>query len=417
MSTIDMVFEGGGAKGIVFTGALEVLLGGEHPRHTHGRLLGTSAGAITAVSLAAGYTPAEMLAALAEKDPLTDRSRLAGFLGLPAPFDEKAIRGGAIRKLLADLNLPLVPDFTEARLDDWIAEQLATNEQTRHLFAFVERGGWFSADPFLTWVEERLDHGAFNGQPRRFSAMTLEQFHAATGADVTLIAADTDSRRMLWLNHRTAPNCPVKYAARMSMSVPLLWEEVKWQRSWGPYLAWNPKTRRLEEQDLTGHAIVDGGLVSNFPIALFLAARDDVTAVVGPPHAKNVLGFLIDETLPVTVPAAPAEVLAEKIEVGSLETVQRLSRLVNTATSAHDNMAIAAFAPHVVRLPAGGYGTTQFDMTDGQRNALVAAGRQAMQDFLRQQVVLEGTDQDAVFAASDAARALANEAAATILGR
>ena len=31
MSTIDMVFEGGGAKGMVFVGALDVLLqGGEH---------------------------------------------------------------------------------------------------------------------------------------------------------------------------------------------------------------------------------------------------------------------------------------------------------------------------------------------------------------------------------------------------
>jgi predicted acylesterase/phospholipase RssA len=247
--------------------------------------------------------------------------------------------------------------------------------------------------------------------------MTLEQFHAATGADVTLIAADTDSKRMLWLNHRTAPNCPVKYAARMSMSVPLLWEEVKWQETWDPYLAWNPKAQRLEEQDLTGHAIVDGGLVSNFPIALFLAARDDVTAVVGPPRSKNVLGFLIDETLPVVAPAAPAEALAEKIDVGSMQTVQRFSRLVNTATSAHDNMAIAAFAPHVVRLPAAGYDTTQFDMTDEQRDTLVAAGRQAMQDFLKQQVVLEGTDQDAIFAASDTARSLANQAAATILGR
>ena len=41
----DMVFEGGGAKGMVFVGALEVILA---QGHTHGRLLGTSAGAITA---------------------------------------------------------------------------------------------------------------------------------------------------------------------------------------------------------------------------------------------------------------------------------------------------------------------------------------------------------------------------------
>ena len=64
---------------------------------------------------------------------------------------------------------------------------------------------------------------------------------------------------------------------------------------------------------------------------------------------------------------------------------------MNTATLAHDNMAIAVFAKHVVRLPAGGYGTTQFDMTDAEREELVEAGRQAMRAFLASQTVLEGT--------------------------
>ncbi|RPI52734.1 MAG: hypothetical protein EHM56_08055, partial [Chloroflexi bacterium] len=118
MSHIDLVFEGGGAKGAVFTSALKVLLD-EHG-HSHGRLLGTSAGAITAVSLAAGYTPDEMLDALAEKD--TDgKPVLASFLGIPAPFDEAAVRQSSIRRLLADLNIPFVPDFAETRLDDWLA--------------------------------------------------------------------------------------------------------------------------------------------------------------------------------------------------------------------------------------------------------------------------------------------------------
>ena len=47
----DLVFEGGGAKGMVFVGALHVF---EAQGHTYGRLLGTSAGAITATLLAAG---------------------------------------------------------------------------------------------------------------------------------------------------------------------------------------------------------------------------------------------------------------------------------------------------------------------------------------------------------------------------
>ena len=48
----DMVFEGGGAKGMVFVGVLQEL---EALGHMPARLLGASAGAIMATFLAAGY--------------------------------------------------------------------------------------------------------------------------------------------------------------------------------------------------------------------------------------------------------------------------------------------------------------------------------------------------------------------------
>jgi hypothetical protein len=59
-------------------------------------------------------------------------------------------------------------------------------------------------------------------------------------------------------------------------------------------------------------------------------------------------------------------------------TVQRLQRLVNTATGAHDKMVIEEYSHLVVRLPAQGYGTTEFDMSDQRRDALVEARRDAM---------------------------------------
>ncbi|NJN43657.1 MAG: hypothetical protein HC806_02255 [Anaerolineae bacterium] len=59
-------FEGGGAKGILFVGALEEF---EARGHTVGRLIGTSAGAITATLLAAGYTPAQMKEVVIDRLP------------------------------------------------------------------------------------------------------------------------------------------------------------------------------------------------------------------------------------------------------------------------------------------------------------------------------------------------------------
>jgi predicted acylesterase/phospholipase RssA len=410
MSSIDLVFEGGGAKGAVFVGALEVLFG--EYGHTHGRLLGTSAGAITAVLLAAGYTVPELLAALSEKDE-SGKSVFSGFLATPSPFNQEEIRYSVIRKLLRDLNLPLFPDAAEDRLDDWIAEQLASHDFSRHVFSFIERGGWFSADPFVVWLERKLDEARPDGSPRAFSGLTLAGFHAATGVELSLVAADTTWARMLLLNHRTAPDCPVVWATRMSMSVPVLWQEVEWKKAWGPYHTWNPETQHMEPNDITGHSVVDGGLLSNFPITLFLSDRDDVSALVGSGSAGAVLGLLIDESI--TVPNQPLRRADSGLGVARSVPVNRLRRLVTTVTSAHDNTAMAAFSRHIVHLPAGGYGTTEFDMEDERREALVNAGREAMRAFLANQPLLADTSPR--FSVGGRERDLANQAPTKLLRR
>jgi hypothetical protein len=129
-------------------------------------------------------------------------------------------------------------------------------------------------------------------------------------------------------------------------------------------------------------------------------------------------GLLIDKALPVPN-CPPKSVLGKSSAFTNLRTFQRLHRLINTATGASDNMAIAAFARHIVRLPAGDYSTTQFDMTDDERAALVDTGRQAMRTFLASQTVLEGTREigGGDFAPTAEFTWMANDAASTILQR
>ncbi len=402
MSVIDMVFEGGGAKGMVFVGALDELL--RDSNHSTGRLLGTSAGAITAVLLAARYTVDEMQAALAEKNE-AGRSVFESFMGIPSAFSSEQVHNSAVRHFLSDLDLPFVPDFVEARLDDWIATQMAAGGWPRNLFSFVERGGWYSADAFTAWMERKLNEGTVNGKPRDFGSLTLAQLYERTGAELTVVAADTTAMRILFLNHTTAPQCPVVWAARMSMSIPLLWQEVIWQKEWGTY----------KGEQIAGTVVVDGGMLSNFPIALFLSSRPEVGDIVGPPQSKNVLGFLIDDRIAVPNLPPPPEQISIPAGVGELRTVRRLTGLVSTMMSAHDNMAVTVFAKHVVRLPARGIGTTQFDMTDGERNALVDGGRTAMRDFLAQQEVLESLTGGPEFSPTPDDVNLANDAALEML--
>jgi predicted acylesterase/phospholipase RssA len=80
----DLVFEGGGAKGLAFVGALASF---EKRGHTVRRVIGTSAGSILAVMVAAGYNSADLLAAIAE--------RLADGRSRPVPWRPGARRQSA----------------------------------------------------------------------------------------------------------------------------------------------------------------------------------------------------------------------------------------------------------------------------------------------------------------------------------
>jgi predicted acylesterase/phospholipase RssA len=361
----DLVFEGGGAKGMVFVGALEEFF---NRGHSAGRLLGTSAGAISAVLLAAGYPPAKMLEALQEKE--NGRSVFAGFMGDPEPFTREEIKKSATRDVLANIDLKFVPGFLEKPMDDALARWLADNRRSRHFVALVERGGWFSAARFVSWLQAKLDTDPATGQRRDYSRMSLKRFFEATGVELSVVAADTSGGRLLVLNHRTAPECPVVWAVRMSMSIPLVWDEVVWDQGWGDYLG----------RPMAGHVVVDGGMLSNFPIELFISGEPQVTKLMGPKQDDPVLGLLIDESL--AVPARKGLLVDITIKPGELKTVQRLKRLVDTMTGAHDKMVIEEHEHLVVRLPAAGYGTTEFDMSDERRDALVAAGRTAMRLYL-----------------------------------
>jgi predicted acylesterase/phospholipase RssA len=399
----DLVFEGGGAKGMVFVGAYEEFIG---RGHTLGRLLGTSAGAITAALLAAGYTPDEMLEALTEKE--NGKSVFSGFMGEPAPFTQEEISASAIRALLRNVNLKLLPGFIENRLDDAITEALAQNPGARHFFAFVERGGWFAADRFVAWLTTKLDSGPWKGAQRRFSSMTLAQFFAATQVDLSVVASDTSDGRLLVLNHRTAPECPVVWAVRMSMSIPLVWNEVSWATEWGAYLG----------RTLTGHTVVDGGVLSNFPIELFISDEPQVTKLMGPKQDAAVLGLLIDESLPVPPVARKRGILVDvKVKSGELRAVQRITRLIDTMTGAHDKMVIEEFDHLVARLPAAGYGTTEFDMSDERREALVQAGRDAMAAYFDKQPVRRAATRGPRAARTKRVEPIADRIAARLLGQ
>ena len=114
MATFDVVFEGGGAKGIAFAGALDELV---KQGHRLRRFIGTSAGAITATLCAAGYTPDEMLRATLET--VDGKPRFSTFMDIPAAddFSDEVRRNSLTMEALRNIQLPLVPTALDTRLD------------------------------------------------------------------------------------------------------------------------------------------------------------------------------------------------------------------------------------------------------------------------------------------------------------
>lgn len=367
----DMVLEGGGAKGIAFVGAMQEL---EARDIAPARLLGTSAGAVTATFLAAGYNSKEMAEVLAETD--NGQPVFLGFLEAPGTPSAEELHNSAIRQLLREVNLKAVPDFIEDKIDDAIVSLLSYSERANRLFSFVDKGGFCAGQKFLNWLGEKLNSGVYEqergnfgkGSHRQFGAMNMEEFFQATGVELSLIASDTSAASILILNHRTAPQCPITAAVRMSMSVPLLWQEVVWQPEWGQYRG----------RDISGHTVVDGGLLSNFPIELFISDQPYVTDIMGKKTetVSGVLGLLIDEDLPVPGEEKPITSV-DGFAFGRLKTVQRVTNLLNTMLQAHDKEVMEAYEDRVIHLPAKGYGTVEFGLSQQRRDALVSAGRSA----------------------------------------
>jgi predicted acylesterase/phospholipase RssA len=219
----DLVFEGGGAKGMVFAGAVAEL---EQHGHQFGRLLGTSAGAITATLLAAGYDGNGLLATLTEKHE--GNSVFSSFLGVPQITDSDLQRS-VLHDILQSIDIPFIPDTWEKPLDQQLERTIMYNKLFRHLFSFIELGGWYASHRVPEWMRLRLNSGEYKGKPRNFGDLNMRQFYEKTGVDLSLIASDTTHQALLILNHRTAPDLPIVHAVHMSMSIPLLWQEQVWK--------------------------------------------------------------------------------------------------------------------------------------------------------------------------------------------
>ncbi len=319
MTRADAVFEGGGVKGIALIGALQAfedVFGTD--RFTWQNLAGTSAGAITAALIAVGYSAAEVRQIMDTRVDFRKFMDSAGIGTLPivGPWLSLLITRGMYQ---GDYFLKLM-------------RQLVAEKTGKQRFTF---GG-------LIMPKEPGDSDADYERKYKYR--------------LQVIASDISSNEMLVLPYDAdrlgvkPDDLEVALAVRMSMSIPFFFRPV----------IYGEGSRARDKQ-----WIVDGGMLSNFPIGLF-----DAPAGTIPPWPT--FGFLLWE---------PGSDKPHYERIRGL--VSMIRAMVGTMTSAHDRKALDAADMHrIVKIPTGRFSGTDFDLTDADRDWLYNSGYEAARAFL-----------------------------------
>ena len=317
----DGVFEGGGVKGIAFVGALEAAR--ERGIERWVNVAGTSAGAIIASLLAVEYTPQQLRKILEE----TQYAQFADY-----GWGGKLV-GGA-RNVLRGRGLCPGKAFT-----DWLAERFQESPIGK-------------PDPTFGDVERTLPAG-LNEDEREKARFRLR-----------VIASDVTEGRMLVLpddiedytdkdgTPYKKEELPIARAVRMSMSFPYFFEPVELY-----------KEGRV-------HYIVDGGLLSNFPVFLFDGDK--------PPLRRWTFGFRLFGGTP---PESPAYRAIPR----PLWQLPLGKAMFYSATEAWDRKASKASAVRTISIPTGAVPTLKFTLEDAERDELRDNGFNSAKRFFSEQ--------------------------------
>ncbi len=333
----NLVFEGGGVKGIAYSGALNVLeekgvLGSIE------RVAGTSAGAINAVLMSLGYTPEET------------------------------------KGILSELN------FNNFMDDDW-----GIIRDSKRL---IKDYGWYKGDFFRDWMYKLIAKKI--GNP----FASFAELKKKGCLDLYLVGTNLSTRFSTAFSAEHTPRTRVADAARISMSIPLFFKAVT---------------------DGRGDCFVDGGVLNNYPIKLFDREKyllADVLSRHGrktPYYAevnqgldkqrtsspyiynKETLGFRLDSGQEIAVFRDGTEPVHHPIE----DFFDYAWSLIDTVMESQQNQHLHSDDWHrTVYIDTLGVKTTEFDLTDDKKGALLGSGENGTRKYFKW---FEDTSSDMAF--------------------
>jgi NTE family protein len=171
----------------------------------------------------------------------------------------------------------------------------------------------------------------------------ISTFADIPDCDLRIIASDLTNRQVLVFNRSKNPDMKVAEAVRMSSGIPFFFE---------PY--------RLGEK-----LVVDGGLLSNYPLWVFAESN------------LPTLGVKLVSSGEPEVPLPPSSFAAY------------VTALIGTMLEAHDRQSETALGSGVtIHVPTGDAATTDFAITEAKKVSLYDAGYRAAREFLASNAAL-----------------------------
>jgi len=315
----NLVFKGGGVRGIAYMGALEVLeqegiLGNIE------RVAGTSSGAIAATLVSF-------------RRPIADSIQMFDSLDL-GKVPQSGPGGHA--KAFGFLPVPNTDSY-------------------RRIF---ERYGWHSSEYFYDWLQEIIA-GQCGGEKNA----TFNDFRRRGFRDLHIIASNLSRRCAQDFSYETTPDVAVADAVRMSMSIPLYFEAL-----------------RFDGQKFgQGDYFVDGGLYNNYPIHIFDQEKyaSSRRYFLGGINWETLGLFLMPDDLECRVEPEYPENIWQFLSL-TIQSIYDSHQLSNIGQNPVDQQ-------RTVMINDCGVSSVKFDVERGGEEylRLFQSGSQAVRDFLK----------------------------------
>lgn len=211
----NLVFEGGGIRGIAFGGVLKFFEQHKLMKYVK-RIAGSSAGAIVAAGVAIGYTGNEIIDILSKTD------------------------------------------FEQFKDDSWGV--------VFDVYRFFNSYGIYRGDKFLMWFQKLVK------DKTQDENTTFKQVYENYGIELVITGTCLNRSITYYFHHSTWPDMPIALAVRISMSVPLIFKAItlhtkehKLDSDGNKEFDDDGNPIMIDREDI----MVDGGLLNNYPIGVF----------------------------------------------------------------------------------------------------------------------------------------------------